>query len=184
MLQLTKSTKNSCDVLFQLIFLCKSFWCFIHHWIWLSCNNPFQWDTLVEQTALGEGYKDTCKTFRPALKKGPFTHLRSISLCRHVSSSWSVPYNLSLKNFSSSTRLNMFPDGGIARLRAYGVAVASLPESPHSLVDLSAATNGGVVFHQDDNDSEEWQRWGFNPDHDMWYMICHDIRRWKTLLVW
>ena len=65
----------------------------------------------------------------------------------------------------------MFPDGGIARLRAYGVvvvfvfyvylfdcvfvhfvflclsvkvAVASLPDSPHSLVDLTAATNGGV----------------------------------------
>ena len=58
------------------------------------------------------------------------------------------------KIFSSSNRLNMFPDGGIARLRAYGVAVASLPESPHSLVDLSAATNGGVVFHQDDKDDE------------------------------
>ena len=40
----------------------------------------------------------------------------------------------------------MFPDGGIARMRAYGVAVAALPESPHSLVDLSAATNGGVSF--------------------------------------
>ena len=43
----------------------------------------------------------------------------------------------------------MFPDGGIARMRAYGVAVAALPESPHSLVDLSAATNGGVSFYDD-----------------------------------
>jgi len=81
-----------------------------------------KWDILVEQTPLGEGYKDTCKTFRPALKKGPFTHLR----------------------------LNMFPDGGIARLRAYGVAVASLPDSPHSLVDLTAATNGGVCIGYSD----------------------------------
>jgi len=81
-----------------------------------------EWDILVEQTPLGEGYKDTCKTFRPALKKGPFTHLR----------------------------LNMFPDGGIARLRAYGVAVASLPDSPHSLVDLTAATNGGVCIGYSD----------------------------------
>ena len=56
----------------------------------------------------------------------------------------------------------MFPDGGIARLRGYGVAIASLPESPQSLVDLSAATNGGVGFHQDDNDGEEWQWWGFH----------------------
>ena len=45
----------------------------------------------------------------------------------------------------------MFPDGGIARMRAYGVAVAALPESPHSLVDLSAATNGGVSFKNKTN---------------------------------
>ena len=48
----------------------------------------------------------------------------------------------------------MFPDGGIARMRAYGVAVAALPESPHSLVDLSAATNGGVGFYDYDRNSE------------------------------
>ena len=48
----------------------------------------------------------------------------------------------------------MFPDGGIARMRAYGVAVAALPESPHSLVDLSAATNGGVSFYDYDHGSE------------------------------
>ena len=53
----------------------------------------FQWDTLVEQTPLGEGYKDTCKTFKPALKKGPFTHLRSIPWSVQMSSSWSVQYN-------------------------------------------------------------------------------------------
>ena len=47
----------------------------------------------------------------------------------------------------------MFPDGGIARMRAYGVAVAALPESPHSLVDLSAATNGGVSFYDYDHGS-------------------------------
>ena len=85
----------------------------------------------MELTPLGEGYKDTCKTFRAALKNGPFTHLRYLMIKTKF-----------LKIFPP--RLNMFPDGGIARLRAYGVAVATLPESLNSLVDLSAATNGGV----------------------------------------
>ena len=89
----------------------------------------------MELTPLGEGYKDTCKTFRAALKNGPFTHLRYLMIK-------TTKQSIFLKIFPP--RLNMFPDGGIARLRAYGVAVATLPESLNSLVDLSAATNGGV----------------------------------------
>ena len=90
MTKLRKSSKNSCNDLVRLIHRTQIF--LMSHsslnfmmdifrvWKWPGwSNNPFQWDTLVEQTALGEGYKDTCKTFRPALKKGPFTHLRSIS---------------------------------------------------------------------------------------------------------
>ena len=52
----------------------------------------------------------------------------------------------------------MFPDGGIARLRAYGVAVATLPESLSSLVDLSAATNGGVRIVQQKYSFKIFQR--------------------------
>ncbi|KAI9812354.1 MAG: Allantoicase [Thelocarpon impressellum] len=42
-------------------------------------------------------------------------------------------------------RLQMFPDGGIARFRAYGRAVAVLPEDAATEIDLAAATNGGRV---------------------------------------
>ena len=48
-------------------------------------------------------------------------------------------------------RLNIYPDGGVARLRTYGVMVPPSPEkllryeiSGESLVDLVAMDNGGV----------------------------------------
>ncbi|WP_293765060.1 allantoicase [uncultured Aquitalea sp.] len=41
-------------------------------------------------------------------------------------------------------RVNMFPDGGIARLRVYGQANGKLAQAaPHELVDLIALENGG-----------------------------------------
>ena len=45
----------------------------------------------------------------------------------------------------SHVRLNIFPDGGVARLRIYGVVVPN-PEKfkPGELVDLAAVENGGV----------------------------------------
>ena len=48
-----------------------------------------KWRTIVEMSALGAGYKDTCKTYLVVKDQGPFTHIR----------------------------LNIFPDGGVARLR-------------------------------------------------------------------
>ncbi|KAL1634477.1 Allantoicase [Diplodia intermedia] len=40
-------------------------------------------------------------------------------------------------------RLQMFPDGGIARFRAYGVPVPVFPEGADDAFDLAAAKNGG-----------------------------------------
>ena len=48
-----------------------------------------QWETIVARSELGSGYKDTAKSHFLAASQGPFTHIR----------------------------LNMFPDGGIARMR-------------------------------------------------------------------
>ncbi|OCK96560.1 Allantoicase [Cenococcum geophilum 1.58] len=42
-------------------------------------------------------------------------------------------------------RLLMFPDGGIARFRLYGVAVPVFPQSIDDVFDLAAAVNGGVA---------------------------------------
>lgn len=42
-------------------------------------------------------------------------------------------------------RLCMFPDGGIARFRLYGVVVPVFPTETHHEVELSAATMGGMV---------------------------------------
>ncbi|KAF3766111.1 Allantoicase [Cryphonectria parasitica EP155] len=42
-------------------------------------------------------------------------------------------------------RLNMYPDGGIARFRLFGHAVPVFPEDPDAVFDLAAAQNGGVA---------------------------------------
>ena len=48
-----------------------------------------RWKTIVDLSSLGAGYKDTCCTYFTVKDQGPFTHIR----------------------------LNIFPDGGVARLR-------------------------------------------------------------------
>lgn len=42
-------------------------------------------------------------------------------------------------------RLNMYPDGGIARFRLFGHAVPVFPADPDAILDLAAAQNGGVA---------------------------------------
>lgn len=42
-------------------------------------------------------------------------------------------------------RLNMYPDGGIARFRLFGHAVPVFPADPEAVLDLAAAQNGGVA---------------------------------------
>ncbi|CAN8103698.1 unnamed protein product [Discula destructiva] len=42
-------------------------------------------------------------------------------------------------------RLNMYPDGGIARFRLFGHAVPVFPDDPAAVLDLAAAQNGGVA---------------------------------------
>ena len=48
-------------------------------------------------------------------------------------------------------RLNMYPDGGIARFRLYGTAIPILPEAD-TVFDLAAATNGGIVVSCSDQE--------------------------------
>ncbi|KJZ80287.1 Allantoicase [Hirsutella minnesotensis 3608] len=42
-------------------------------------------------------------------------------------------------------RLNMYPDGGIARFRLFGHAVPVFPQDADAVLDLAAAQNGGVA---------------------------------------
>ncbi|XP_023331244.1 allantoicase [Eurytemora carolleeae] len=74
------------------------------------------WKEIVPRTPLGAGYKDTARTFIEVSSKEVYTHIR----------------------------LNMFPDGGIARLRVYGVCTPLSTLAPGELVDLAAAELGGV----------------------------------------
>jgi allantoicase len=48
-------------------------------------------------------------------------------------------------------RLNIFPDGGVARLRAYGDVVPDWARAPkRGLIDLAAVENAGVAIAQSD----------------------------------
>lgn len=75
------------------------------------------WTTLVERRELKPGYPETCHNYFSVSSKERWTHVR----------------------------LNMFPDGGIARLRVYGRVVPdwSTIKSDQQL-DLLAMLNGGV----------------------------------------
>jgi allantoicase len=48
-------------------------------------------------------------------------------------------------------RLNIFPDGGVARLRVYGAVVPSWPKAKKALVDLAAVGNGGLPLLSSDH---------------------------------
>lgn len=49
------------------------------------------------------------------------------------------------KQAYTHVRLQMFPDGGIARFRLYGYAVPILPSDINTIFDLAATVNGGVA---------------------------------------
>jgi len=50
------------------------------------------------------------------------------------------------KKAYTHVRLNMYPDGGIARFRLFGHAVPVFPEDKNAILDLAAAQNGGVAI--------------------------------------
>uniref|UniRef100_A0A3B5AAC3 Allantoate amidinohydrolase n=1 Tax=Stegastes partitus TaxID=144197 RepID=A0A3B5AAC3_9TELE len=81
------------------------------------------WPELVSVSELQPGYSDCCHNYF------------------RVNCNWRVTH----------LRLNMYPDGGIARLRAYGVGQRDwLSVSTNQLVDLVALTNGGVCLGYSD----------------------------------
>ncbi|XP_024116699.1 allantoicase isoform X1 [Oryzias melastigma] len=77
------------------------------------------WPELVGVSPLQPGYSDCCHNYFRTNFRGRVTHLR----------------------------LNMLPDGGIARLRVYGVGLRDWSTvSTNQLVDLVALTNGGMCL--------------------------------------
>ncbi|KAH7474786.1 Allantoicase [Phytophthora ramorum] len=79
-----------------------------------------QWTEIVAPTKLGPGYAETQHNLLrvPTSKRGPWTHLR----------------------------VNMFPDGGIARLRVYGDVVVDWSRVPTTkMLDLVSVAHGGKV---------------------------------------
>lgn len=69
---------------------------------------------------------------------------------------WVLPFQAEadhtghLSNEITHVKLQMWPDGGIARFRLYGHAVPTLPEDKTQEVELSASLNGGVAVNWSD----------------------------------
>jgi allantoicase len=59
---------------------------------------------------------------------------------RHV---WRLPSPTEMA--FTHVRLQMYPDGGIARFRLYGNVVPAWPEDPAAIVDLAHVANGGLA---------------------------------------
>ncbi|KAA8914503.1 galactose-binding domain-like protein [Sphaerosporella brunnea] len=51
----------------------------------------------------------------------------------------------SQRHACSHVRLNMYPDGGIARFRLFGTVVPVFPTDPESIIDLAHVANGGLA---------------------------------------
>lgn len=82
-----------------------------------------EWDTIIPRSKARPGYRDTCHTYLRSTSTHRYTHLR----------------------------LNVYPDGGIARLRVFGYAVPDWSlVSSDQLVDLAAVGMGGVCVGYSD----------------------------------
>ncbi|KAJ9590925.1 hypothetical protein L9F63_016023 [Diploptera punctata] len=94
----------------------------------IALLNSETWRELISMTKLNAGYKDTCLNHYTIVNKEPWTHIR----------------------------LNIYPDGGIARLRLFGKAhpnwkqICSNDLSNNQVIDLVAMENGGVCVGYSD----------------------------------
>ncbi|KAK2041162.1 hypothetical protein LZ31DRAFT_568178 [Colletotrichum somersetense] len=75
-----------------------------------------QWETILGNEECGPSQRFGWKLAKP--KRKQYTHVR----------------------------LNMYPDGGIARFRLFGHAVPVFPDDKEAIFDLAAAQNGGVAI--------------------------------------
>ena len=62
------------------------------------------------------------------------------------SEGWEVVVDDVKTKGDTHVRLNMYPDGGIARFRLFGTAVPVFPEDTSAIFDLASAQNGGVAI--------------------------------------
>lgn len=90
-------------------------------------------DTQEEEAIKSETFSGW-ETILPAQPCGPSQ--------RHA---WLVPTSVGSKPYTH-IRLQMFPDGGIARFRLYGDVLPVLPQSADTVFDLAATVNGGVAL--------------------------------------
>ncbi|KAJ3037686.1 hypothetical protein HDV00_001408 [Rhizophlyctis rosea] len=95
-----------------------------------------KWVEVLPVTQLKPGYEATRRHMLPARESGKaWTHLRLLKF-----------------KFRTPCRINMFPDGGIARLRALGIVARDWgKEDPNRVLNLAAVENGGRALGASDS---------------------------------
>ncbi|XP_077992213.1 allantoicase-like [Glandiceps talaboti] len=92
-------------------------------WKAINAFKTEEWEEILSRVALKPGYQDTCHNYLPCNSSKRWTHIR----------------------------VNMYPDGGIARLHVFGQAVRDWSkEPPNKMIDLVAMENGGICVGYSD----------------------------------
>ncbi|KAF9099084.1 Allantoicase [Mortierella sp. GBA35] len=98
-----------------------------------------------------EGFKDTSSK---GSKTVPRTHeqwagVKWIPILAKVPLEANVRHGFKLdqptEDYFTHLRFCMYPDGGVARLRAFGTIHTIIPENKHEMYDLAAASSGSTV---------------------------------------
>ncbi|CAJ0913914.1 8115_t:CDS:2, partial [Entrophospora sp. SA101] len=93
------------------------------------------------------------------------------------------------QKYYTHIKINIYPDGGVARFRVYGTVFASFPKNPTELFDLAFVGNGGTISSYSDqhfgkvsdlllpgrgnkNMSDGWEtRRSREPNHKDWCIV-------------
>lgn len=106
-----------------------------NHAEFISVEGCFRPDDGADEELLS--WKDTTGGWEPILSHQPCS-----GATRHA---WKLLSSEATEKRYTHVRLNMYPDGGIARFRLYGHAVPVFPADANAIFDLAAAQNGGVA---------------------------------------
>lgn len=103
----------------------------------------------VDTSHFTGNYAPACQIEACSLPKGedPTEDTRWVQILRHRALGPSAPHYFACDSYESWThlRIHIFPDGGIARLRVFGVPELSEADR-HGEIDLAAALNGGRIL--------------------------------------
>ncbi len=120
-----------------------------HDWCVVRLGFPGVICGVIVDTAFFKGnFPEACSLEAAEGPDGPWTEILAKSLLRGDAEN---PFPIEGARRSTHVRLSIYPDGGVARLRVYGLVTPDLARlSSGGEVDLAALENGGLVVGASD----------------------------------